>query len=619
MAERELTSILRTRGTPTEREKPQTLSEEFGLSPELAEEISGISSKQRVNILADQPAIKDALGFEPLVRTLSDVILSDSTQTPMTICIDSGWGAGKTSILRMLEAQAKMLDFPCIWLNAWSLESTDNMFLAVASEILGEFESTEKPERTRKGLIDSLSDWLTNAAIALSGSSTASILSGAVEQMKGARGVARASLEREQKISELASVATTHRSFERLVDTLFEHSRYRNARLVVFIDDLDRALPDQIATILRNLKLILETPRCVFVLAMDMDVVARAIGDHYRRQNANLSLVNLGEVGGESSVHITQAGPEGIGEEFGYHYLEKLIQISAEVPRLTRESVNRYLRGIGIAPEVLEIIRWAPDEEVLNPRRLKRYINWLSVSLQLILSVPMPSEVRNVTALRAMALRHDYPEVYSLLIDISSKTQRGLETVSSYDQISDHIQRTFYDKVFVEFKKPVFVFNEDELRKASSALGTEYESLRDETNELLRRITYLMMVGRSPEAPKIALDRLGQEIPCLEGNRLFRRFLFEDLLESDEDFVDLARRLAESQSIKEETSEFLQYLSKLPGRELLVFDRFRRRTPVLDVGRREYWISREETRDRYVAQRLKQIIQAGSGSDRSSE
>src|SRR5262249_5515499 len=60
-----------------------------------------------------------------------------------------------------------------------------------------------------------------------------------------------------------------------------------------------------------------------------------------------------------------------------------------------------------------EIVRWAPDKEVLNPRRLKKYINWISMTLQLLNASRLPSPLGTVDALRALALRRDYPEVYS--------------------------------------------------------------------------------------------------------------------------------------------------------------------------------------------------------------
>src|SRR5262249_43124265 len=101
---------------------------------------------------------------------------------------------------------------------------------------------------------------------------------------------------------------------------------------------------------------------------------------------------------------------------FGNNYLEKLVQIRIPVPHLSRETAVDYVRGLGMAEEIVEIISWAPDHDVLNPRRLKRYLNTLSVTLQLIIACSLPRGVDNAFALRALALRRDYPAVYAGLI-----------------------------------------------------------------------------------------------------------------------------------------------------------------------------------------------------------
>ena len=46
-----------------------------------------------------------------------------------------------------------------------------------------------------------------------------------------------------------------------------------DGRLVVFIDDLDRCTPDKVPEVLEAIKLFTTTPRCVYVLGLDHDIV----------------------------------------------------------------------------------------------------------------------------------------------------------------------------------------------------------------------------------------------------------------------------------------------------------------------------------------------------------
>ena len=50
----------------------------------------------------------------------------------------------------------------------------------------------------------------------------------------------------------------------------------------VFVDDLDRCLPEKAIEVLEAIKLFLEAPGTVFVLGMDREVVERGVESRYR-------------------------------------------------------------------------------------------------------------------------------------------------------------------------------------------------------------------------------------------------------------------------------------------------------------------------------------------------
>jgi serine/threonine protein kinase len=102
--------------------------------------------------------------------------------------------------------------------------------------------------------------------------------------------------------------------------------------LVVFIDDLDRCVPGQVAQVVEAVNLFLagEFPNCVFIIAMEPDMVAAHIETAY----ADLATKMPGD------------------KRLGWHFLEKVVQLSLRSPRVSRRHVSSYLAGLlGAAPQ----------------------------------------------------------------------------------------------------------------------------------------------------------------------------------------------------------------------------------------------------------------------------
>ena len=89
-------------------------------------------------------------------------------------------------------------------------------------------------------------------------------------------------------------------------------------RLVVFIDDLDRCLPENIIETLEAIKLFLFVPGTAFVIGADERLVQYAVRQRFPEL----------------------PGPEA---EVGRDYLEKLIQIPIRLPALNAAELESYL------------------------------------------------------------------------------------------------------------------------------------------------------------------------------------------------------------------------------------------------------------------------------------
>ena len=456
MAQRQLRSIL-TRPPEVDISLSREALGKQGFSADSAKALAeNLANPGRVNILSDLPTQQDALGFTPVVRTLCNIVLSRSTETPITIAVDGQWGSGKTSILRMVETQARMVGFSCIWLNAWSLESAENLIAAIAHEIQGELTKRRIDD-------DTTSNKLFNFIVSALGYVSPVVeatLGTKVGALSKALNLKTTKQTIDSNVQEVASIVSSQQAFKDLVGLLLGTQTGPETRLLVFIDDVDRALPDQIATILKNLKLVLESDRCIFLLAMDINVVARAIEDHYLKNTAQPSLrMSLSDIV-SSSVSVT-AGDQMKDVNFGLKYLEKLVQLRVKVPHLARANLKPYLETLSIAPEIAEIVAWAPEAETLNPRRLKRFINWLSVSLQLVSASRKSAEIDNLAALQLLMLQRYYPRFYHALVQSPLDEPAWL----MWERHCKPLPEGYSSERLMEFLMPLLNANIQELRR----------------------------------------------------------------------------------------------------------------------------------------------------------
>ena len=76
--------------------------------------------------------------------------------------------------------------------------------------------------------------------------------------------------------------------FEDTFDNLVKDYVGSSGHLVVFIDDLDRCLPENAVTVMESLKLYLDRANCVFVVAAEAVIIEEGIRQRYH-DNERLS------------------------------------------------------------------------------------------------------------------------------------------------------------------------------------------------------------------------------------------------------------------------------------------------------------------------------------------
>lgn len=81
----------------------------------------------------EDPFQFDTLGREPIVKFLADLI--GRLPGPFVLALDSPWGTGKTTLIKMLQAELIKQNFQCLYFNAWQVDYVADPLVALVSAI----------------------------------------------------------------------------------------------------------------------------------------------------------------------------------------------------------------------------------------------------------------------------------------------------------------------------------------------------------------------------------------------------------------------------------------------------------------------------------------------------
>lgn len=351
------------------------------------------------DFIEDWPASAPAFDFDLIAESLVPV-LQQPTEGALVLGIHGSWGSGKTTLMQAVShalgaGQADVKDV-FVDFNAWKYNEREALWRALILRLIAELrqlvvkdeeEQLEELERSlyRAFIVQEKGPWAVNwqslvtevITIGLSVirldfvgralARSASWVTKLFPSKKNGDGLDAQSIEQLGSILERTTTARhveQVQSIEQFLDKfrqIMDKLRQDDRRVYVLIDDLDRCLPDAALDIFESIKLFLDAPCCVFIVALDRDVIRKGLRLRY------------GGVDGESALLID---PD--------QYIEKTISISYDLPRLSETDVRSIIDGFHL-PTQLTIA----DKNLIisglgtNPRRIKRFMNTLSVQLRL--------------------------------------------------------------------------------------------------------------------------------------------------------------------------------------------------------------------------------------------
>jgi hypothetical protein len=319
--------------------------------------------KKKLNpiiLIDDQPisgfAGSDLLALEPFAKVAAGVALG--TTGPFTIGVYAGWGQGKTSLLKRTKGlidEANDPNVATVWFNAWQYEREEHPLFPLIAAIIEAVEEKATGVSVFRDLHKSLKGLLCGLKVSFKplGIGVDLDLNQAVQADHALR----------ESILQLETLYP--RAFSELED-LAKRMKDK-AKIVVFIDDLDRCLPDKALALLESIKLVLNQPGFIFLLALDPEIVIPFLTKRYRVQYG---------------VKAEEA------ENTARTYLHKIVQLQFDIPHHPERKFTDYIEKLvdsnpimGLAfRDITDVLSVGASR---NPRELVRLLNNLIIDLEL--------------------------------------------------------------------------------------------------------------------------------------------------------------------------------------------------------------------------------------------
>jgi hypothetical protein len=269
----------------------------------------------------------------------------------VTIGVHGDWGAGKSSVLEMIEAGLDDVEgVLCVKFNGWRFQGFEDAKIALIEGIVTALVEKRPMLTKAAGAVKEVFrriDWLKVAKKAGGLALTAFTGVPTPDQVRAAVGALTRVLddpgELATKENVVAAVETAKSllkdevetrnvpeeigEFRKAFDDLLKEAKVQ--QLIVLIDDLDRCLPDTAIETLEAVRLFVFTSRTAFVVAADEAMIEYAVRKHFP---------DLPDT----------TGPR----DYARNYLEKLIQVPFRIPALGEAETRVYVTLLLVGAEV---------------------------------------------------------------------------------------------------------------------------------------------------------------------------------------------------------------------------------------------------------------------------
>ena len=293
---------------------------------------------RRFSLWSDKESEHDYLNFGEVSQLAVDILTADS-MLPVSIGVFGNWGAGKSSLLALIEQKLEQdqNEWIVIKFDAWLYQGYDDARAAllevIATALIEAADGNASLATKTKKLLSRVDGFramglLAEGAALFSGIPTGGLIARSIGALrnatdgiqdqeeyenlgktaKEAKEQAAGLLKPEADKSPPQQIDAFRKEYGEILDEL-------GKPLVVVIDNLDRCLPTNAIHTLEAIRLFLFLTNTAFIIAADEDMIRSSVADYFK----------------------------GASDRHQIDYLDKLIQVPIRVPKVGVREIRSYL------------------------------------------------------------------------------------------------------------------------------------------------------------------------------------------------------------------------------------------------------------------------------------
>lgn len=338
------------------------------------------------------------------IKVYQDALVQyiELTDTPITIALQGEWGSGKTSLMNLLRwnlCDKEGAPFYPVWINTWQyslMKTPQQAIISILEGIINQIGALtpnhhwDESKKKIGGLFKKMATIGTKIAVSAVGADGE-----CVDGLFGGAGDSQ------------SDIMQLKEEISNLIETALQNNPQKRG-FNFYIDDLDRIDPPVAVEILELLKNIFDLDKCIFILAIDYDVVIKGLKPKF------------GELTAQNEREFRS-------------FFDKIIQLPFSMP-VASYHIDTFL------VDALKKIHFFTDAELadertqeslselarlsvgFNPRSLKRLTNTLSLISIINANIEKTSDVNvsdqyKIINFGLVCMQIAYPYIYDQLTE----------------------------------------------------------------------------------------------------------------------------------------------------------------------------------------------------------